>query len=108
MRRTWDNKPELKTKLELAELRYEQLVGIVDLKTNLQQCIDAGYDMKTEIEITSFIEQDKSTYGHFVKTTEHNGKTCPIWDLEEAIIFVSEVAGVDKTLAEEWLNHDWR
>lgn len=107
MRNKWDNNPELKDKLELAGWRYAQLIEIVDLKTNLQECIDAGHDMKADIEITSFIEQDKKAYGPFVKTTEYNGKTCPVWDDDEAITFVSEVAAVDKKLAKAWLDYDW-
>jgi hypothetical protein len=107
MRYNWENNPELKDKLSLAGWRYAQLIEIVDLKANLQECIDAGDDMKADIEIVSFIEQDKSEYGHFVKTEEHEGKPCPVWDEKDAITFVSEVAAVDKKLAKAWLNHDW-
>ena len=74
MRNKWDNNPELKNKLELAGWRYAQLIEIADLKTNLQRCIDDGHDMKADIEITSFIDQDRQAYGHFVKTTEQIGR----------------------------------
>jgi hypothetical protein len=103
----WDKKPELKSTLETAGWRYAQLVGIVNLKTNLQASIEAGHDMNGDIEIASFIESDKKAYGHFVKTIEHNGKVCPIWDEAEAATFVSEVAGVSKKVAKDWLGYDW-
>lgn len=103
----WDKKPELKSKLETAGWRYAQLVGIVDLKSTLQASIEAGQDMKADIEITSFIEADQKAYRHFVKTEEHNGKVLPVWDEAEATTFVSEVAGVSKKVAKDWLGHDW-
>ncbi len=107
MSRQWEKEPELKRKLEFAGWRYAQLIEVVDLKTNLQAGIDLGHDMKADIEITSFIEADKQAYGHYVRTTEHNGKVCPVWDDAEATTFVSEVANVSKKLASAWMKYDW-
>jgi hypothetical protein len=100
MPRQWDNKPELKEKLELAGWRYAQLIEIVNLKHN-------GDLSESDKEIISYLDQDKSSYGHFVKAEEYEGKMLPVWDQIDAITFVSEVAGVNKKLADAWLKHDW-
>jgi hypothetical protein len=100
MPRQWDNKPELKEKLELAGWRYAQLIEIVNLKHN-------GDMSESDIEIISHLDQDKISYGHFVKTTEHEGKMLPVWEQTDAITFVSEVTGVNRKLADAWLKHDW-
>jgi hypothetical protein len=105
--KAWDKNPELKKRLDLAGWRYAQLIEVVDLKTDLQACVHAGHDMKADIEITSFIEADRQAYGHFIKKSEHNGKEVPTWYDDEATIFVSEVAEVNKKLAAEWMRYDW-
>lgn len=89
-RKPWDGKKDMKLKLEHAGWRYAQLIGIVDVVPD----DIPEHEAKT----------DKAKYPHFVNRDKFDR---PIWDVNEATIFVHELTGYDRRTCAMWLDYDW-
>lgn len=84
---TWDGLPELELKLWEAGMRYAVLVGIAD-----------PFE-----ELAAHVHADIAKYGDM----RHSTDGFPIFDDNDAAKFISEIAGVTKDVASEWISYDW-